>query len=75
MRAIFSKVSIQSQPESASEAASLGASSSGGLEHNMSKADQVISPGNIQSIHSSVQLDHTEGNSSSTTDTMGPRLI
>ena len=65
MRAIFSKMSIQSQPENAIDTASLGANGPGdGLEHNMSNADQVLFPDDIQSIHSNVQLDHTKGNSS-----------
>ena len=65
MRAIFSKMSIQSQPKSAIDTASLGTNSSGDrLGHNMSKADQVLFPSDIQSIHKNVQLDHTGDNSS-----------
>ena len=65
MRAIFSKMSIQSQRESAIDTAGQGTNGSGdGFEHNMSKTDLLLFPHDIQSIHSNVQIDHTESNPS-----------
>ena len=65
MRAIFSKMSIQSQPKSAIDTASQGTNGSGdGFELDMSKTAQLLFPHDIQSIQSNVQIDHTESNPS-----------